>query len=444
MAEEKEKIIRDQRTQIVYMPGAKALVKSSVGTATPTTTRVENPAGTYGKIAPWGVSNDFPQKVAAEIEVSTIVNTTLFKQARLLYGGGLEYGKYEINEKGEKIFKPILDYKPWNDFKKASNINAYLRQSTMDYTLFYNPFPEMLMSKNRKYINSLKAHQASWCRWEIQDSDGVIQNCFINGNFGTQYYNEKENKVVKVLDPLYNAVEAARERDDAYKYIYPLSQPSPGKAYYSLAHWNSLRSSGWLDYSQAIINIKRNSLKNVLDVGYLIEVADWYWKWKFPEWENLKNDEAQVLMDQEYQRFNDFVSGAENAGKSLFVPMATDPNSMENYPGWKITPVSKSGNDGKLLEDSYEAGTHLAYACGLDPTIIGMTPGKGTGAGSGSDKRVALNIYESCIQADRDIITEPFYFIRDFNGWDPEGEFRLMMPAINTLDTGAETTKKAN
>ncbi|HMT30417.1 MAG TPA: hypothetical protein PKD91_14175, partial [Bacteroidia bacterium] len=81
---------------------------------------------------------------------------------------------------------------------------------------------------------------------------------------------------------------------------------------------------------------------------------------------------------------------------------------------------------------------------GVDPAIIGMTPGKGIGAGSGSDKRIAFNVYVSLCQADRDIILEPLNFIRDYNGWDPELEFRFKYPMITTLDKGKESKQQSS
>ncbi len=79
-------------------------------------------------------------------------------------------------------------------------------------------------------------------------------------------------------------------------------------------------------------------------------------------------------------------------------------------------------------------------ALGLDPTLIGTAPGKGMGAGSGSDKRVALNIYTSMVLAHADIVLEPFHFIRDYNEWNPLIEFKMRKMLINTLDSGKQTT----
>lgn len=432
----------DPKSQVVYMPDIQALSISplSKGASQPTSVTVENDEYD-GKVASWGLNNDFPQKVLKECESDTIVPTTLRFMARALYGAGLAVGKVtDYKDDGTEIFKPVK-FKPWEEFKKRSNINRYLIESCNDFYWFYNVFPEMILTKNRKEIYSVNCQEASYCRWGMQDGNGLVKTAYIHGNWEEQP-SLKECKQVAVIDPYDDPVNRLKE-DVKFKYIYPVSYPSPGKTYYQLAHWNGLRTSGWLEYAKAIPEIKKNYSLNSVQIAMTVEVADWYWSWKYPDWEeNVAEREKRVK--ETYKAFNDFIAGKENAGKTLFLPMKTQPETFEAYPGWKIAAVDKGSKENRFIEDSNEPSSHLLYALGVDPAIIGMTPGKSLGAGSGSDKRVAFNVYVSLCQADRDAILEPLYFIRDYNGWDPDLEFRFRYPMITTLDKGKESQQQTS
>jgi len=62
------------------------------------------------------------------------------------------------------------------------------------------------------------------------------------------------------------------------------------------------------------------------------------------------------------------------------------------------------------------------------------------GAGSGSDKRVAFNIFVATHKFLQHLLLEVLNLVRDYNGWDPDLEFRFLTPQINTLDTKSETS----
>lgn len=442
---DKKAVFIDPRSNVVYLPGAGAIGKTpalnSQPKAAPTAPFYKGDQ--YGmKIAAWGVDNQFPQKVLKECEVDTIVPTSLRFMARALYGAGLSVGKVTgYKEDGTEIFTP-QKYAPWELFKQRSNINRYLIEACNDFYWFYNVFPELILTKDRSEIFSINCQEASYSRWGLQNESGLVTDCYIHGNWEL-WPSEAECKRVAVIDPYDDPVTTTKNRKDAWKYIYPVSYPSPGKTYYQLAHWNGLRTSGWLEYAKAIPEIKKNYSINSVQISMVVEVADWYWTWKYPDWEDNRKDQ-ETRMKETYQAFNDFISGKENAGKTLFLPVKSHPETFEAYPGWKISAVDKGSKENRFIEDSNEPSSHLLWALGLDPTIIGMTPGKSLGGGSGSDKRVAFNVYVSLCQADRDCILEPLYFIRDYNGWDSEIEFRFRYPMITSLDKGKETQQQSS
>jgi len=83
----------------------------------------------------------------------------------------------------------------------------------------------------------------------------------------------------------------------------------------------------------------------------------------------------------------------------------------------------------------------------LDPTLVGDSPGKNMGSGSGSDKRVAFNAKVALLNPHRELLLEPLYFIAEYNGWKakyPRLEFKFIEVELETLDKGKTSKEVIN
>src|SRR3990167_1866122 len=230
----KEVIVFSDNMLIAYLEGSRATVNLSKSKAPYPTSPLMKESGSR-KIAYWGDDNLFPQTVIEECSKNTLIPTTLDWKARALYGGGVMTGKTTYDAKGEEIFTPEI-FPVVRDFFKRSNLKRYFIEGCFDFYWFQNVFPEMILSRDRKEIVSMVAQETTYCRWEKQNpATGLIENCYINANWdngGT----ENNSIIVPVLDPYYDPVNNLREDKRGFKYIYPISYPSPGKTYYQLAH----------------------------------------------------------------------------------------------------------------------------------------------------------------------------------------------------------------
>ncbi len=449
-----EDIIVNESVSAFYLKSASAIVtekkSASSKPVTPTSAAInKNTENTDdGLIAKWGDDNLFPQTVLEECESSTIIPSTLDWKSRALYSGGIVVGKSEFIEKGGEvveIFKPEKNT-DWEKFYKTNNIKKYLIEAASDFYWFYNVFPEIILSRDRSKITNIAIQEAYDCRWSFQnEKTGLVDFCYIDKNW-KENGGRLSSKFVKVpvIDPYYDPVTALRERKDSFKYIYPVSYPTPGKTFYQLAHWNSIRKSGWLDIATEIAKFKKSLMENQLSIKYHIQIADYWWTWKYPKWASYDDKKRSELKTTELTAFNEFLKGSEKAGKSIITTFKFDPHINREYPGWKIEALDDKIKEGAYIEDSQEASSHMLYALGVDGTLIGTAPGKNIGAGSGSDKRVAFNIYISLCKIHQDIILEPFEFIRDYNGWDPDLQFRFRNSLITTLDKGKETQQQSS
>lgn len=425
-------VIINEAASVSYLPKVGAVVTTSKPKAhtTPVQTVVGN------EYAPWGDDNLFPQNVVTLAE-KTFIPSVINWQVRAL-GTKLQYGIEEVDDNGRTTFKRVKDPQV-EEWLRRSNFGRYIVEAGSDFYWFMNAFPEIVLSNDRSQIVSVCAQEASYCRYQKQNPNtGLSEYVYINANWDNGGTVENSAKV-PVIDPYYDPVTALRERKDSFKYIYPISFPSPGKSYYQVAPWDSIRKNGWLEIASLIPTWKKSLMSNQLNIKYHIDVPEYWWKWKYSNWDKMTPIERKSAINDELTNFNNFFQGASNAGNSMMTQSKFDEISRTKYPGWEIKAIDDKLADGKYIEDSQEASSHLMFALGLDSTLIAAAPGKGMGAGSGSDKRVAFNIYMQLQQTNEHLLLEPLRFVQMYNNWNPEYVFKLERSVITTLDKGTET-----
>lgn len=439
MSDEKA-IIVNELANVAFMPSVDAVV--SIPKSKVTETPIPLDTKTKGQVSPWGDDNIFPQNAIEAAYKSTIIPPVLEWKVKALYSGGLVYGTAEDDPKtGSQILKPKVD-KEINDWLKRVQANKVLLKLCSDFYWFYNIFPELVLNKGRDYIENIGAGEAAYSRWGLQNPNNKnkIERLYISANW-TGKSLPTSVVDIPVLDVNYDAVNKLRARKDGFIYCYPVSYPTPGRSYYQVAAWDTLRQSGWQDLAKSIPLFKKSLMANQLSIKYHIETSESWWTWKYKDFQTLTPAKRTELIQAELKNFNSILSGEANAGKSILSVFQSDPHTRKEYAGWRITPIDDKFKDGMYLEDSQEASSHHYSALGVDPTLLGNAPGKGMGAGSGSDKRVAKNIYVSGLKADQDIILEPFQFIADYNKWSdkiPGLTFWFRNYWISTLDVGSQ------
>jgi hypothetical protein len=176
----------------------------------------------------------------------------------------------------------------------------------------------------------------------------------------------------------------------------------------------------------------------------VIEVHSLYWAWKYKDWEAKEDTERASLIRTELDHFNKIMTGNNGAMKSVLTTTIRDKQTNQDIAAFKVTAVDDKIKSGLYVEDSHEVASHILTSLGLPPTLLGVTPGKGMGAGSGSDARVAFNNFISTSKFVQDLVLEPLHFVRDYNGWPANLQFRFQNPLIMTLDKGKEVQQQAS
>jgi hypothetical protein len=436
-------VVFDFENSVAFMPNVAASVSFPAGLETqkrPHSTPKQDVIDLSGLIANWGPNNDYPQKVIKAVQ-GTFMGEALDKKIRFLLSNKLYWAYYEgTNADGTDILRGTKWDDPWNRFIHNVAFKRYLRESASDFYWFFNVFPELLVSVDRSQIISIATQEAAFCRWKLNQDKNMIDKCVINSDW-VEHKPDYNIEVATIDKYEIGAVDKLRN-SSVYKFIYPLSYPTPGKTYYQLAHWHSVIENGWMDVAKAIPLFKKELMKDQITLKYHIAVPSWWWSWKYPGFESFTQEKRTELITEELNSLNKFLTSKESQGGVLMTTYLFDQPNTKQYAEWKITPIDDKIKDGKYIEDSQEASSHLLYAAGLDQALFGQGPGKGMGSGSGSDARVAFNIYMATIEPHLDFILEPLYFIKDYNRWPANLVLRWTKPFIETLNTGRQTTEK--
>jgi hypothetical protein len=429
-----------------YIEGVGALVRTGTGAGgapgAETTISLTKSSGGGSEVSNWGDDNQFPQQVVADVEVNTTLPTTLGWKARAWYGGGVIYGLVDFDEEGAERFRQV-HLPEVEQFLEENDLESYAFEAFQALSYFANAWIELILSLDRKKIVHVACLDSAYCRWaKAKKPADYLRYIYHNANWGNGGRHDDEYATkIPVLETYYRPVEALRERTDGFKFVYPISIPSPDKSEYQTADWNSFRRSGWSDVAKAVVEFKKMLLKQIFNVEFIIEVHPAYWSWKYKDWDEKDDGERRKLITAELKSFGDVMSGSNGAGKSLMT--TTVQNSKgEDVAAFKVTVLDKKMREGLFNEDSQEAASHAYAAAGVAPTLMGIQPGKNMGAGSGSDARVAFNNYISTSTFEQNRVLKVLHFIRNYNGWPKNLEFRFKQPLIMTLDKGKQTQQQ--
>lgn len=388
----------------------------------------------------WGEANDFPQQTIQKVEADTELGALLDWKGRLLQGKEVIAVVLKFNETTKKFETERIDDEEINGFLSSIQFNRYWRESCVDFTWFQNIFPDMVKSKGGDKIATLSVHQAAWSRFAKMDTTGTINTLYVSANWPDAKPEDEYTKTYTVVDPYRSTIIADLKKKRALKrFVYPVNYPSPGKAYYSLAPWVAFVNSDWYNIKKLIPEWKLKFMKRILSASYVVTIPAGYWRLANKDWDSLEKEDQEKIKKAKVADMNKKLTGIEGVGATLLSEVGTDP-SGNPVNGFTFTPIASGFTDGQHLEDSQEASQHLMRALNVDPTLVGNGPGRGKDSGSGSDKRIAMNIQTAILQPYRNVILEPLVFAALYNGWFeryPTLRFPVVEVELQTLDQGA-------
>lgn len=376
-----------------------------------------------------------------------IIGTTLSKMAASIIEGGIFPCKLiDYKEDGSEVVKPIMDNKEINQFLNAIWFNRYLHETANDLVWFFNAFPGLILNMDRSKFLQIEPNEAAYCRWSVQDKSGKSPWVYLNANWPGVTADDELTKTLPVLDPYaYDPFKQVRNSGQ-FKYIFPVSYPTPGRHFYQLAHHDSIRTSGWLDVHAAIPAFKKYLMKNQMSIKYHWKVDMAYWEKAYGEkWTKADAPARMEIKKKWLKEMNDKLTDVMKAGNSILTDREWDKVANGYKDFIEVIALEDPMKDGKYNEDSQQAAAYILYSIGVDPSTVGLITSMGGARSGGSDKREGWLIDKSRLMPFRNFITEPLNFIASFNGWQDQYDgllrFRWRDTILTTLDTGAGTKK---
>ncbi len=388
---------------------------------------------------PWGDSNNKPKEIFDKCSVNTIIPATLAWKANTVAMGGVRPGYLQWNDlTKEDDFIPFTNTEI-KSFMRLNDLQIYCEEALRDMYWWNMAYADFGLNADRTKINNLLVQEAYECRSGVQNPiTGLRDFIYISARWPLRDMTHINKQAV--IDPYYDVHGQVQNGRD-FRYIYPLAFSIPGRKHYQDAPWHSIIFSKWIDIAEKIPILKSKMMDNQMHIKYVVHIPRSWWQEKYKDWDSkpdLKEDRQKDVL----AKFNSVLTGINNTGKTLMLTY-NDTNAAKDYAKWEINELTQKLSTNDYLEDSAEASLHILFALDVDPTLKGNSPGKQMGAGSGSDKRVAFNIFILNNKPYQDKVTKPLDFISEYNGWvGPTGE--PIIWRFNSYLLATEDTKSDN
>lgn len=393
----------------------------------------------YRGYIPWGEDNNLPYEIVDSVRHDEVLSQNKLFNTLTLYGSGIKL----TNKAGEDL--PDGEIKEFFDYNRMPKF--YLEQAT-DMKHFFFTVAVIILSNDGNKVVRLRHKEAIHTRFEqVDPKTGRIEHLF--------YANWAENpgkddiETIEVLDlnnPLWDLMvrmgkiendegkrqPATKTRKFAIVNMFPI----PGTAYYPFAYWYSAFQSGWFDIKRLIPKGKKAKFKNGAGFKYHVEINKLFWD-DLCDQEGITDKQKRIeRCNKEKENIKKFLTGIENSGKMWISGFYVTPDGKETkYVRINLIDSGKEGGD--WIDDSEEASNMLCYADNIHPSMVGAAPGKSKGSFSGSVQRELFTMKQSMEKAYQDILMEPLFVIKKFNGWE---DFKYDVPVITltTLDKGKD------
>lgn len=391
----------------------------------------------------WGESDDMPSLLADMWKKNPDLLRAIQLKAGIMYASGLTYRVETESGELENRRIPAVERFLEQSWNYPQHVVNHIFQ-------YFIAFPQLLLNGKRNKIVKIHPLKAPHCRFEHIDKNGFLYKLYLNGKWNEgASKKDKETKSLTVIDPQYYDPYTFKETWEGkdFSVVLPCSVASD-ETYYPTPDYWTLKLSKWYDLAQKIPVFKDTIMKNQISIKYLIEMPDWWMPETYPEWESYDANKRKKLTKKEVEKFQEFAAGFEKAGKSLVVMVKSEEHNNK-YSAWNIKAIDDKMKDGMYVEDSLEATVKIFTSVGVDPGILGITPGKPGSSRSGSERREAYNLQQVIDQRIADVILRPYTYAAIFNEWTNDKErivFGFKKPHLQTLDqvtAGArETTAK--
>lgn len=394
--------------------------------------------------SPWGSNNLFPQEMLADIETCGILNSIIDGKARFALCEGIAPAQVERDAEGVKKVTKWINDPDINRFLK--NNNHFFQSMGWFRDLFGmgNAGIQMMVNGGRDQIVSFKRIDISEMRYEKENTknNNKVGNVYLCSEWN-KVSSINDNRIIKIplLDPT-DPVNDLKKKVAAGidEHAHTVKYPAWGKHYYSVPLWYAAYK--WVKIAQSVPEMKAAIYDNTMRIKYKVTIHPKYWGDAFPEkWDSFTPEEKETKRNQVFDEINNFLVGAKNAGKSLFVDGQYDPVSGKMNSNIEIEEIPDNTKQGEYLPDSAAANSEIAFAMLWNNALTGGNQASGLYEQSqgGSNVRESFLMQVLIHVFERELVNHLLWPIAEFNGWTEKYDnFEWVIPAtiLTTTDTG--------
>jgi len=412
------------------------------------------------EFVPFGRSDQLPIDIMNKIHANTIVGSNIDFKSNVAYGDGLTVykkekdpitGELKVNELVRKDAPEIFQFLEDNNYMRV------MQEMAADLNVFGDSFVYFAFGKRGKGDKPkiVQIWHREMCFSRVAKQNEKTKRIEYHGY--SSEWGEKTSPedviVTPLLDrrsPLYDMKVrtgmipnpgTGESEDEGYNgYTLSLNMPVPGRYYYNRPYWWSIFID-WYDFSCAIPKFKKALMKNQMVLKYHVTINNSFWTRHFRDLGIPKDDKEKIAKARKdfFQKLNDFLSGAENAGKSFVSPFSYNQATGAEENDILIKPLESFIKGGEYIEDSEEVTNIICNTMQVHPSLKGASPGKSKTI-NGTEARELFIIAQVLFKPVRDMMVLPLYIAKAINGWDSDIEFGIKNYMLTTLDqnTGAE------
>lgn len=373
---------------------------------------------------PWGSDNCLPFDILQLIENDETLSTCLLWGAQMCYGSGLQYITADASKRVKReVEEWLLD----------NLLPTYFLGVSEDLKHWGFAVSVVVLSKGRTRIARLVRKEACYCRFAPKDKHGKIPSVLYAPWRGV--VEEAEVEEIPLLDELAPWDDLSRrieENPKEVKFAVVTRVPTADHTYYPIPYWAALFRSKWYQIKQLIGLAKEAKIKNSAPIKYLVEISDKYFDRLFKAEGITDPEKRKARMVKAKEEILEFLSGAENSGKTWFSTFYVTPDGNECHEV-KISKIEAAKEGGDWSTDIQEAVNMICFTMQVHSNLVGSVPGKSQTNNSGSDKRELYTIAQALQKPYRDLLFVVHHLILKFNKWDG---VRVDVPFIQltTLD----------
>lgn len=392
------------------------------------------------EIIRWGEDNNEPLRITNLIKKIGVAGKVVQIAAAAHFGTGLTL--YEEDDEGNKKTVSFRKYPALRQFDKVNNLNLCFSEAINDLEIHDMNFIEFVLSKDFQSVVKIKRQQPAHCRLvAMEKASGRVNKIALSGD----WENIDPNNVT-VLPAFgqydyYEDILESCKKNKFYQFIIPFHYVKNGEIFYNQPFWHAPLNNGWADLILSVPEVKNIIGNQQLQIKHLIHISEEYFQRAYGmdpnggyQWDHFTPEEQMKKKKDLKEAIDEHLSGREAAGRSITAPMFLRPDG-QFVKSIEIESIDDKLKDGAYLPDASAGNYEIAFAKGVDPSIIGAgIPGGSNLSGSGSDKREAYTILCANMVINRTISLLPFYLIRDWNNWGDNLDAGFPNVILTTLD----------